>query len=93
MRQAERGGSMKITKGRVRVAASDVANFLACQQLTQLDLLAAQGELRPPQAVDLGFSPAGARTSRRLRLRLPQTWPWAADTMAAAACLQAFLSG
>jgi hypothetical protein len=27
---------MKIIEGRVRVAASDVANFLACQQLTQL---------------------------------------------------------
>ena len=40
---------MKITDGRVRVAASDVANFLACQRLTQLDLLRARGELRPPR--------------------------------------------
>src|SRR5579859_5391119 len=46
---------MKIIEGRLRVAASDVANFLACQQLTQLDLLAARRELRPPRAVDLGF--------------------------------------
>jgi hypothetical protein len=46
---------MKVTEGRVRVAASDVANFLACQQLTQLDLQAARRTLRPPYAVDLGF--------------------------------------
>ena len=46
---------MKITEGRLRVAASDVANFLACQQLTQLDLQAARGALRPPHAVDVGF--------------------------------------
>ena len=46
---------MKITEGRLRVAASDVANFLACQQLTQLDLRAARGALRPPHAVDVGF--------------------------------------
>ena len=39
----------------MRVAASDVANFLACQQLTQLDLRAARGALRPPHARDLGF--------------------------------------
>jgi predicted RecB family nuclease len=46
---------MKIVEDRVRVAASDVANFLACQVLTQLDLRAARGALEPPQAVDLGF--------------------------------------
>jgi predicted RecB family nuclease len=46
---------MKIIEGRVRVAASDVANFLACQQLTQLDLQKARGTLRPPHARDLGF--------------------------------------
>jgi uncharacterized protein len=46
---------MRITDGRVRVAASDVANFLACRRLTQLDLLRARGELRPPHARDLGF--------------------------------------
>ena len=46
---------MKIVQGRLRVAASDVANFLACQQLTQLDLQKAQGTLRPPHARDLGF--------------------------------------
>jgi len=46
---------MKIAGGRVRVAASDVANFLACQVLTRLDLQAARGVLRPPHAVDVGF--------------------------------------
>jgi hypothetical protein len=39
---------MKITEGQLRVAASDVANFLACQQLTQLDLQMARGTLRLP---------------------------------------------
>ena len=46
---------MRITDGRVRVAASDVANFLACRRLTQLDLLTARRELRPPHPTDLGF--------------------------------------
>jgi predicted RecB family nuclease len=46
---------MKIVEGRVRVAASDVANFLACQELTQLDLRAARHMLRPPHPRDLGF--------------------------------------
>ena len=46
---------MKSTEGRLRLAASDVANFLVCQQLTQLDLRAAREELRPPRQVDLGF--------------------------------------
>src|SRR6202041_484099 len=54
-RQAGRGGAMKIVEGRVRVAASDVANFLACQELTQLDLRAARGVLRPPDPGELGF--------------------------------------
>jgi hypothetical protein len=46
---------MKIIKGHVRLAASDIANFLACQRLTQLDLLWARGELRPPREYDIGF--------------------------------------
>ena len=50
-----RGQKMKITEGRVRLAASDVANFLACRRLTQLDLLRARGELRPPREFDVGF--------------------------------------
>jgi hypothetical protein len=48
---------MRIIEGqRLRLAASDVANLLACQQLTQLDLRAARGELRPPHPRDLWFS-------------------------------------
>ena len=46
---------MKIIEGKLRVAASDVANFLACQELTQLDLRAARHMLRPPHPRDLGF--------------------------------------
>src|ERR1051325_9190193 len=46
---------MRSTEGRVRLAASDVANFLACRRLTQLDLLRARGELRPPREFDIGF--------------------------------------
>jgi predicted RecB family nuclease len=46
---------MKIIEGRLRLAASDVANFLACRRLTQLDLLRARGELRPPREHDIGF--------------------------------------
>jgi predicted RecB family nuclease len=47
---------MKIIGGRVRLAASDVANFLACRRLTQLDLLRARRELRPPREYDVGFA-------------------------------------
>ncbi len=46
---------MKIIEGSVRLAASDVANFLACRRLTQLDLLRARGELWPPREFDVGF--------------------------------------
>ena len=46
---------MKIIGTGLRLSASDVANFLACQRLTSLDLRRARGELKPPQAVDLGF--------------------------------------
>jgi predicted RecB family nuclease len=46
---------VKITEGQLRLSASDVTNFLACQQLTRLELLKARGELRPPREVDLGF--------------------------------------
>jgi uncharacterized protein len=46
---------VRISAGQLRLSASDVANFLACQQLTQLELRRARGELSPPQEVDLGF--------------------------------------
>jgi uncharacterized protein len=46
---------VKIIGGRLRLSASDVANFLACQHLTRLDLRWARGELHPPVAFDIGF--------------------------------------
>ena len=46
---------MKITRAHLRLAASDVANFLACRRLTQLDLLMARKELRPLREFDIGF--------------------------------------
>src|SRR5713101_3778789 len=51
----KRGPNMKITGSRLRLSASDVANYLACQHLTRLDLRKAQGTLRPPHAFDIGF--------------------------------------
>ncbi len=46
---------MRIIEERVRLAASDVANFLACRHLTRLDLLRARGVIRPPHEYDAGF--------------------------------------
>ena len=46
---------MRIIDGRVRLSASDVANFLACRHLTRLDLLRARGVLEPPRLYDAGF--------------------------------------
>ena len=46
---------MKITDSRLRLSASDVANYLACQHLTQLDLQMARGRRRPPHEFDIGF--------------------------------------
>jgi hypothetical protein len=50
---------MKITDSRLRLSASDVANYLACQHLSRLDLQRAQGTLRPPHEFDLGFQDVG----------------------------------
>lgn len=47
--------------GRLRLAASDVANVLACGHLTRLDMLAARGQLRPPYEYDVGFQDLVAR--------------------------------
>ena len=52
---------MRIIDGRVRLAASDVANFLACRHLTRLDLLHARGLLDPPHVHDAGFKDLVAR--------------------------------
>ncbi len=46
---------MKIVGERLRLSASDVANFVACQHLTRLDLLSARRELSGTRAFDLGF--------------------------------------
>ena len=46
---------MKMTGDRLRLSASDVANFVACQHLIRLDLLAARKVLRRPKDFDVGF--------------------------------------
>jgi uncharacterized protein len=46
---------VRIIDERVRLAASDVANFLACRHLTRLDLLRARGVIEPPHQYDAGF--------------------------------------
>ena len=52
---------MRLDGERLRLSASDVANFVACGHLTRLDLLRARGEIRPPRAFDLGFKDLVAR--------------------------------
>ena len=52
---------MRLDKGQLRLAASDVANFVACGHLTRLDLLHARGEIQPPHAFDVGFQDLVAR--------------------------------
>ncbi|HEY6276633.1 MAG TPA: hypothetical protein VIX86_09910, partial [Streptosporangiaceae bacterium] len=61
---------MKIVEDRLRVSASDVANFLACQQLTQLDLQEVRGELRRPHARDLGLDELERRGAEHERVVL-----------------------
>jgi predicted RecB family nuclease len=46
---------VKIVGDQLRLSASDVANFVACQHLTRLDLLSARHELQGTRAFDLGF--------------------------------------
>lgn len=46
---------MKIVGDRLRLSASDVANFVACQHLTRLDLLHARHQLPREREFDLGF--------------------------------------
>ena len=47
--------TVKIVGEQLRLSASDVANFVACQHLIRLDLLHARHQLRRVQAFDLGF--------------------------------------
>ena len=68
---------MKITDSRLRLSASDVANYLACQHLTQLDLQKARGRLRPPHEVRHRLPGPGAarRSTRNSRARpVPRGW-------------------
>ncbi len=46
---------MKFAGERLRLSASDVANFVACQHRTRLDLLEARRALRRVREFDLGF--------------------------------------
>jgi predicted RecB family nuclease len=57
----DHGGVVKFVRGRLRLTASDVANYVACGHLTQLDLLRARGEIQPPHAFDVGFEDLVAR--------------------------------
>jgi uncharacterized protein len=63
---------VKFTGDRLRLSASDVANFLACQHLTRLDLLRARGVLRPPHAFDIGFQDLVQRGEAHERAVLAQ---------------------
>jgi hypothetical protein len=71
---------------------------LACELLawTQMLALTSQARRWEPKRLRLRlFAVAGrlARSGRRLRLRLAQTWPWAADVNTAVTRLQALPSG
>ena len=46
---------MKFTDGQLRLAATDLSNFLACRHLTRLDTLQSHGLLAAPTQFDLGF--------------------------------------
>ena len=93
---------MKIPGGRLRLSASDVANFLACQHLTRLDLLRARGELRPPHEFDIGFTDLAERGNAHERAVLDRfradghgvtVIGGHPDVAAAAATLEAVRSG
>ena len=46
---------MKFTDGQLRLAATDLSNFLACRHLTRLDTLQSHGRLAARTQFDLGF--------------------------------------
>src|SRR5271165_2567742 len=71
-RTADQGTKMKITDSRLRLSASDVANYLACQHLSRLDLQMAQGTLRPPREFDIGFQDLVRRGEAHERTVLDQ---------------------
>src|SRR5689334_237205 len=71
---------------------------LACELLAWTQLLALTGDARrrEPKRLRLRLSAVAgrlARSGRRLRLRLGQTWPWAAGITAAITRLMAIPSG
>jgi uncharacterized protein len=45
---------VRVVQGGLRIAASDLANFLACRHLTRLDIAAAYGLVKPTFYYDLG---------------------------------------
>jgi len=61
---------MKITEGRLRLSASDVANFLACQQLTQLRMAGHSGEDRPCSRWPCRIRPRPRCPSSPCRIRI-----------------------
>jgi predicted RecB family nuclease len=64
------GGCMKFAGERLRLSASDVANFVACQHMTRLDLLEARGRLHRPRRFDVGFEDLVQRGEEHERIVL-----------------------
>jgi uncharacterized protein len=52
---------VRIVDNRLRIAASDVANFIACRHLTRFDLAAAHGLVSPPIFDDAGATALAER--------------------------------
>ena len=63
---------MKFAGERLRLSASDVANFVACQHMTRLDLLEARGRLHRPRRFDVGFEDLVQRGEAHERIVLEQ---------------------
>jgi len=63
---------MKFAGDRLRLSASDVANFVACQHMTRLDLLEAWGRLHRPRKFDVGFEDLVQRGEEHERIVLEQ---------------------
>jgi len=61
---------MKFAEDRLRLSASDVANFVACQHTTRLDLLEARGRLHRPRRFDVGFEDLVQRGEEHERIVL-----------------------
>ena len=61
---------MKFAEDRLRLSASDVANFVACQHMTRLDLLEARGRLHRPRRFDVGFEDLVQRGEEHERIVL-----------------------